>query len=222
MTCPGISIASSDFEIFQDCLSRVFDAYFFARVAEAMAIVIVLHVLSCGNIPEHAGAHDLRILLRRSALREVIFRLRAHRFLETLTVGIGERFEFRSVDRHEDNLSTISGWSTLDIFIRGYKLGSMGIQSRSVWVLAKPGTWHHFIVSEIPLKSKRHIGSETRVAYQTCYSGNPTPTTPSLWEHAKRIAGKHLAPHEVNALGNLELRADGSVGPTQAWLDAHP
>ena len=79
--------------------------------------------------------------------------------------------------------------------------------------------WHHFIVTEMALRSPRAIGSEICVAYETTEldgTGRQIVTTTEVWEHAVAIASWVLAPAEVTAFRNLIRRDDGSVGPQEA------
>lgn len=74
--------------------------------------------------------------------------------------------------------------------------------------------WHHWIVTEYPLKGRRAIGVETRVAYELLNSeSEQVPVTREAWERAAATAGWVLAPSEVTAFRNLSLHENGDVRP---------
>lgn len=81
---------------------------------------------------------------------------------------------------------------------------------RNLWYPAGNGNWHHFVVTEYPLK--RGIGSEVRVAYETTNSiCQQIPTDVDTFSRALQCAAWNLAPSEARAVQNLRLLPDGTV-----------
>lgn len=89
------------------------------------------------------------------------------------------------------------------------------VKHNTRYVPASQGTFHRFHITRRPIP--RGIGEEVRVAYDVCTSDGlqVSPVTAQLWEQARQVATWNLAPAEVRALDNLELRKDGSVGPKE-------